>query len=60
MERQSDQNLGREAEPEGNRQEHGEAGENLQGRRRIDFIGIVSIETAERRVFLSLRTHSNL
>jgi hypothetical protein len=46
MGRKSDQKLSHEAERERYRQQHAEAGENLQGLGRFGFIRIVSIHTA--------------
>ncbi|HEY1884626.1 MAG TPA: hypothetical protein VGG86_01065, partial [Roseiarcus sp.] len=50
--RQSGQKLGRQAEPERDHQEHAETGEHLQRLGWIDFIRIVSIETALLRMVL--------
>jgi hypothetical protein len=55
---QSGQELGHQAERECNHQEHAEPGEDLQRRRRIELIRIVSRKTMHSRMVLSLHAHS--
>ena len=57
--RHSGQKLGHEAEGERNHEQQAEPCENLQRLGRVDLIRIVSIETAQRRILASLRTHSS-
>jgi hypothetical protein len=52
------QQFGRQAESERDHQQQPEAGEHLQGRRRVDFAGVVTVETVRRRIVISIRRHS--